>query len=142
MDQDTMVRVNLLGGWRLIGALVGRGFAVDAALWARLSGEERWVLYLESPDVGNRGLGECYRTIHAILHDAPEWGLDPFTVTVLGAGNPMARAAAALATHNPLTVRNPSLKEVVRFSGGTLGGFPVEAAFIYPPWEAGINLVA
>src|SRR5947209_2454901 len=98
MDQDTVVNVNLAGGWRLIDALVGRGFPVDVAFWAKLSDEEKWVLYLASPrvdpTVDNDGLRDAYRLIHDVLRDAPEWGIDPFAVIVLGVGNPMAKAAA------------------------------------------------
>src|SRR5690242_12433674 len=120
MDQNTMVTVNLDGGWRLIDALVGRGFKVESAFWARLSDEERWTLFLESPYVDDHGLGESYRLIHSMLRDAPEWGLDPFSVTVLGVGNPMAKAAADLVrpkvTTGPSAVPSPKpYRGITRF---------------------------
>jgi hypothetical protein len=147
MDQNTMVGVNLAGGSRLIDLLCGRGFAIHAAFWARLSDEERWILYLESPYVDQHGFGESYRLIHSILRDAPEWGLDPFTVTVLGVGNPMAKAAADLVKPKvavgSFAVPNPKpYRGITRFDGGSLGGIPVDGAFIYPPWEPEINPVA
>ncbi len=141
-----MVNVNLAGGWRLIDALVGRGFTVEAAFWARLSDEERWILYLSSPFVGERGPGESYRLIHAILRDAPEWGIDAFTVSVFDVGNPMANAAADLVrpkvAAGSVAVANPRpYRGVTRCGGRSLGGTPVDGAFIYPPWEPGINPV-
>jgi hypothetical protein len=137
-----MVGVNLAGGWRLIDALVGRGFKVDASFWARLSDEERWILYLASPYVDEHGPGESYRLIHSILRDAPEWGIDAFTVTVLGAGNSMAKAAAELVKPKVSTGANSKpYSNITRFSGSSLGGIPVDGAFIYPSWEPGLNPV-
>ena len=142
MDQDTMVSVNLAGGWQLIGALEERGFAVDAGFWAKLSDDGRWILYLASPYVDQNGLGESYRLIHAILRDAPEWGIDAFSVTVLGSGNSMTEAAANLVQRKGTNGVNPkSYRGIWRFSGGFLGKFHVDAAFIYPPWEPGLNPV-
>jgi hypothetical protein len=141
-----MVSVNLAGGGRLIDALEGRGFKIDAAFWAKLSDEGKWVLYLSSPEVDKRGLGECYRLIHAVLRDASEWGIDPFSVTVFSEGNPMAKAAAELVKPKvPAGTatgqsRRPSPR-IIRLGGRSLGGIPVDAAFIYPPWEPGFNPV-
>jgi hypothetical protein len=146
MDQNTMVNVNLAGGWRLIDALVGRNFKIDVAFWARLSGEDKWILYLASPEVDQRGLGWCYRLIHAILHDAQEWGIDPFTVSVLEAGNPMAQAAVDLVKPKvataPSTSPNPKpYRGITPFRGGSLAGIRVDGAYIYPQWEPGLNPV-
>ena len=144
MDQVTMVNVNLAGGWRLLNALVGHGFPIDVAFWARLSGEEKWVLYLASPKVSELGLGASYRLIHAVLRDAPEWGIDPFTVSVLGSGNPMAKAAADLVkpkvATGPFAVSNPKpYRGMTHFNGSALGGVAVDGVYVYPPWEPGIN---
>lgn len=141
-----MVNVNLDGGWRLIDSLARHGFEVDAAFWAKLPDLERWVLFLASPYVDKHGLGTSYRLIHSILRDEPEWGLDAFTVTVFGSGNPMAKAAADLVkpkvATGPSAPPNPKLHHgVIPFSGGSLGGIAVDGAFIYPPWEPGINPV-
>ncbi len=146
MDQDTVVNANLAGGWRLIEALIARNFTINVAFWTRLSDEEKWVLYLESPVVDQKGLGWSYQLIHAVLQDAPEWGIDPFVVLVLGVGNPMAKAAAdaikpKVAT-GPFAVPNPKpYRGMTPFGGRTLGGIPVDGAYIYPPWEPGINPV-
>jgi hypothetical protein len=137
-----MVSVNMAGGWRLIDALEGRGFKVDAAFWAKLSNEGNWILYLASPYVDQHGLGAAYRLIHSILHDAPEWGIDAFTVTVFGTGNSMAEAAAELVKPKVAAGPNPKpYRGIKRFGGGSLGKFHVDGAFIYPPWEPGINPV-
>jgi hypothetical protein len=139
-----MVAVNLPGGWQLIDALVGHGFKVDVAFWAKLSDQERWVLYLASPYVDERGVGESYRFVNDVLRGSPEWGIGPFSVSVLETGNSMAKAAADLVkpkvATGPFAVPNPKpYRGITRFGGGSLGGFHVDGAFIYPPWEPGIN---
>lgn len=146
-----MVSADLMGGWQLVDALVGRGFKVEVAFWAKLSGdEEKWVLYIVSPGVDplaeNSGLREAYQLIHALLRDAPEWGIDPFVVLVLGVDHPMAKAAADLVKPKvpagPFAVPNSKpYRGVTRSGGRSLGGMPVEGAFIYPPWEPGLNPV-
>lgn len=139
-----MVNVDLAGGWKLISALAGHGFVVEVAFWARLSDDEAWRLYLVSPYVGNRGLGPSYQLIHAILRDAPEWGIDPFSVQVFNVGNPMAQAVVELvkpkAPAGSFVSPNPKpYRGVTRLSGRSLAGISVDGAFIYPPWEPGLN---
>lgn len=134
-----MVSVDLPGGWRLIGNLIEGGFPIAVAFWARLSDEEKWRLYLASPVVDEQGSRAAYLLIHGILHDAPEWGLvDAFSLTVLDTSNTMARAIAELV--KPKVAGRP-YRGITRFKGGSLGGFHVDGAFIYPPWEPGINPV-
>ena len=141
-----MVSANLSGGWHLIDALIGRDFKIDAAFWAKLSGEEKWVLYLASPKVDEFGPRESYQLIHTVLRDAPEWGIDPFAVIVLGTNNPMARAAADFikpkTVSGPFAVPNPKpYRGVTRYGGSSLGGIQVDGVYIYPPWEPAINPV-
>jgi hypothetical protein len=146
MDQDTMVNEELKGGWWLIRALDTHGFKIDVAFWTRQKGEEKWLLYLASPTVDEKGLGAAYRLIHAVLRDAPEWGVDPFSVIACGAGNPMAEAAAEIikpkVAAGPFAMPNPKpYQGMTRFNGSALGGIPVDGAYIYPPWQPGVNPV-
>ena len=148
MDQDAMVSaVELRGGWDLIGALAARDFALDVAFWSRPDGEEKSALFLASPKADEIGLGPSYKLIHDILRDAPEWGIDPFAVQVLGAGNPMAVAAADLVkprvAAGPFAVPNPKpYQGMTRYNGRRpLGGIPADGVYIYPPWRADFNPV-
>lgn len=146
MDQDAMVNVNLPGGWRLVDRLAGRGFPVEAAFWAKLEDYERWLLYLASPVVDEQGLQAAYRLVLDAIREDPEWGIDVFTVTVLSAEDPMSKAAADLVrpkvAAGSVAVANPRpYRGVTRCGGRSLGGTLVDGAFIYPPWEPGINPV-
>lgn len=124
MDQIALLSVDLAGGWRLIGELIGRGFPVSAALWACWRGEESWGLYLELPTAHQPGMN-AYGLIYPILREASEWGFDMFSVHAVAAGDAMTKAAAALAAPD----------RIVPFRGGSLGGVFVEGAIIYPPWR-------
>ncbi len=146
MDQDAMVNVSLEGGWKLIDALIGQGFEIDVAFWARLSDEEKWILYLASPKVDEFGPGDSYRLIHSVLRDAPEWGIDPFSVFVLGKNNQMAKAAEEILKPKVATgqfaIPNPKpYRGMTRYGGSSLGGIRIDGAYIYPPWEPSINPV-
>lgn len=142
-----MVNPELAGGWRLIDALIGRAIQIDVALWARLSGEEKWILYLASPQVGSDGAASVYRLVHALLRDAPEWGVDPFSVIVLDVNHQMAKAAAEIikpkVAGGPFAVPNSKPhRGMTRFQGRSLGGIHVDGAYIYPPWEAEGNSIS
>jgi hypothetical protein len=146
MDQEAMVNANLEGGWKLINALMGYEFMIDAAFWARLSGEEKWVLYLASPKVDELGPGNSYRLIHSVLRDAPGWGIDPFTVFVLGKDNQMAKAAAEIVkpkvASGQFAMPGPRpYRDITRYSGSSLGGMRIDGTYIYPPWEPSIKPV-
>jgi hypothetical protein len=146
MDQDAMVTANLAGGWRLIEALYGHGFTIDVAFWARLSSDNRWVFYIASPTVDERGLRSSYSLIHGIIRHAPEWGIDPFSVILLGVDNPMAKAAMEILKPKVgngagLETNRKPYRGVMPYRGSSLGGSYIDGAYIYPPWEAGLNPV-
>jgi hypothetical protein len=150
MDQDVLVNADLAGGWQLIEALIDRGFGIEVAFWAKPSDQEKWLLYLASPTADpmadDDSLREAYRLVHDVLRESPEWGVSPFSVIVLGVNHPMAQAAADLVKPKvpagPFANPNPkSYRGVTRYGGRSLGGYSVEGAFIYPPWEPGLNPV-
>ena len=131
-----MVNVPLAAGWKLIDSLIGRGFPLEAAFWAQPREDENWVFYLVSPAVEKQGLGEAYQLIHGSLRDAVTWGIDPFSITIIGVDNPMAKAVADIVK----PVANAEPNRLVRpLRARSLGGIPVGAAFIYPPYEPGIH---
>jgi hypothetical protein len=127
-----MVNMGLVGGRNLINALVGHGYDISAAFWVKPSDEGKWFLYLASPAVDQKGPGEVYRLIHAVLRDAPQWGIDPFDVMAVGVENPMAKAAAeivkAKVAAGPSGGAAPS---ILPFNGPSLGRYYVEGAYIY-----------
>jgi len=125
-----MVIIKLDGGRKLIDALVARGLDVRAAFWAKPI-EERWRLFLAVPAVEEKGTRSAYELINSAVRAAPELGIDIFDVTVISAGDSMARAAADFAA--PITARAPrSLGGVVPFGDLRLGRQSVEGAYIYP----------
>jgi hypothetical protein len=144
MDQDTMVSADLAGGWRLIDALARRGNPLDVAYWARLGGEDKWMLYLASPLKEQLGPGAYYQLVYGTLRDEPGCGIDPFSVNVIAPSHPMAVAAAEVVrprvVSGPFAVPNPKpFRGVTRYGGRYLGGVPVDGVYVYPPWEPGMD---
>ena len=120
-----MVNGKLEGGRHLIDALRAKDCGIEVAFWVKESDEEKWFLYLASPCVDEKGPGEAYRLIHAILHHAPEWGIDPFEVMVVGSGNPMAQAAVTM-------VKSKMYLGITRLGRSVLGRVSVDGAYVYP----------
>jgi hypothetical protein len=143
MDQDAMVNVNLPGGWRLIERLTVRGFPIEAAFWAKLDEHERWNFYVASPVVEQQGFQVAVRQVLDAMREDPEWGIDINTVSVLSAADPLSKAAAEAVAPGAV-IGASALKPVRRMTrilDCSFGRHYVEAAFIYPPWEPGINPV-
>lgn len=137
--------VNVEGGWHFVAALAERQLlAVEVAFWARLTLENKWVLYIATPDVNRDGLAAAYRRLRPVWDDAPEWGIDPFTVSLIGADHPMAKAAAEYVKPKvpagPFGVPNAKpYRGITRVNCSSLGGIQVDGVIIYPPWEVGAH---
>ena len=146
MGQETVVSADFSGGWWLVDALASAGHPIDAAFWAKPSDEEKWRFYLASPIVDQPRLGGFYALVYDTLRAAPEVGLDPFVVYALSPSDPMARAAADAVkprqATGPFATPNPKpYRGMTRYGGRMLGRIPVDGAFIYPPWEPGLDPV-
>jgi hypothetical protein len=137
-----MVSVDLPLGWHLIDTLAASGFPITVAFWAKVSAEEKWLLYVASPVVDEQGPGAAYQRIEGALRGGPEWDLGVSTLTVVGADDPMAKAAAELVKANVAT--GPNRKPfygVKRVGYAWFDKWHVDGAFIYPPWEPGLKPV-
>jgi hypothetical protein len=139
-----MVNLNLSGGWRLINKLAERGFPITVAFWANLSEYEKWILFIASPLVDEHGKQAAYGAVREAMDDDPEWEINPIRVTVLSAEDPMAKAAVDAVTPKVAAgASNPQKpnRRISRYIERSLGGHYLEGAFIYPPWEPGLNPV-
>jgi hypothetical protein len=144
MDQGTLVSINLAGGWRLIDALEQRGFPITAAFWAKLDEYEKWILYIASPVVDERGRQAAYLAVHEAMGDDPVWEAMPFRVSVLSEQDPMAKVAADAVKPKVAAGSSTAAKPyhgMTRYDERSLGGHYHDGVFIYPPWEPGLNPV-
>jgi hypothetical protein len=125
-------------GRQLIEALATAGFAVRVAFWAKPTDEGRWILYLASPVVDDRGPAASYRLVHDTLRKIPDPGIDPLEIRVVGLKDSLTEAALAATKPkvpgDSSSIRNPiHSPALTRFGGSTLGGLSIDGAYIYTP---------
>ncbi len=129
-------------GRRLIAELLGEGFAIRVAFWAKMTESDDWYLYLASPFVDEKGQASSYLLIDRLLRKSPELGFDPIDVKVLRTDDSITERVLAKVKpriqSGPISVSSPrpypSLTRIGRFP---LGGVSFDEARIYPiPREA------
>ena len=140
MDQEPMVRERADTGKQLIEKLAADGFHVPVAFWAKPTEEERWILYLASTFVDEKGPALAYRRVNDTLRKNPDLWIDPFEVRVIGLNDSRAEAALAVikpkVPDSPFAVRNPKpFPGMTWFHGSSLGGISIDGAYIYPPTQ-------
>ncbi len=138
MDKDTLVSEQTQAGERLISALVGEGLEIRVAFWAKPTDEGKWLLYLASPIVDDKGPTAAYRVVHGVLRKTPDLWIDPFDIRVVGLKDSLTEAALAViepkGQQSLYAVRNAKpYPGITWFRGDTLGGVSVDGAYIYPP---------
>jgi hypothetical protein len=67
MDQALLVDQQIDDGQKFVDLLIREGFDVSAAAWIKPSEDDRWLLYLVSKVVDDRGLSAAYRAVHPML---------------------------------------------------------------------------
>lgn len=144
MDQDTMVNDQTENGRRLIEQLTEEGFDVRVAFWAKLTGEEKWYLYLASPFVDENDPKAAYSRVFDVMRKMTDLWIDPFEVRVIGMNDSLTNAVLAVIKpkipDSPFAVRNPKpYPGMTRFGGSTLGGVSIDGAYIYPLFKASVT---
>jgi hypothetical protein len=137
-----MVSEQTESGKRLIEALAADGFDVRVAFWAKPTEEGRWILYLASPFVDEKGPAAAYRHVFAVLQKMPDLWIEPEGVSVIGLNDSLAEAALAVTKpkipDSPFAVRNPKpYPGMTWFGGSSLGGVSIDGAYIYSPSQPG-----
>ena len=125
MGQDVLVVGYEEDGLTLIDLVRAAEFPV-AAFWAKLCERSGWNLYLVSPLVDEKGSTTAYHIIMPLIRRHPDLAIYSDYVFVLGAKDGIATDAAALRKSKPYP-------RPIRVRGGTLGGYDLEEAYIYPP---------
>ncbi|OWK36493.1 hypothetical protein [Fimbriiglobus ruber] len=123
MDQGPLVIDQLDAGARFLDEFQ-KYVPVQAAFWLKESDEGEGSLYVASDKITDDNFdvayGEVLR-IAGVLHD-PHF--DPFQVKLIGADDPLAKAA--LDVHRRYPGRTAS-----RFYGKVFGGLPVDEVYLY-----------
>lgn len=133
MDQALLVEQQIDDGQELIDLLHRDGFDVSAAAWVKPSEADRWLLYLVSKDVDERGLSSAYRAIHPVLGKLPAPWLSLGDLKLVGLSNPIATDILEINRKYPG-------RSSTRTRRPQLGGMYIDEAYVYPkpgqlpPW--------
>lgn len=125
MDQALLVEEQIDAGKSLISLLIREGFDVRAAAWVKPSEDDRWLLYLVSKEVDDRGLSAAYRAVHPVLRklDAPWISLTD--LKLISPSNPVATDILGINQKYPGRLST-------RTRQPHLGGMSTDEALVYP----------
>ncbi len=122
MDQVPLVKEEIEAGAELAREY-DKYKPVKAAFWLKKSDDDRKYFYIASERIDDGDLYDAYGEV--IRLTTKMQSLDPMRVKLVGAEDPLAKAAA---DHN---ARFPSRK-VQRFGGTMFGGVFVDDVYLYP----------
>jgi len=124
MDQDPLVMEQIDAGARFLREF-GESIPVRAAFWLKAGEGGQWYLYVASEQVDEGDLGVTYGEVLRAARTMPDPNFDPFRVKLIGADNPLARAASDI-------LRLYTGRMATRLRGRVFGGIFVDEVYIYP----------
>jgi hypothetical protein len=124
MDQNPLVIDQFDVGGKFLGEFQ-KYVPVNAAFWLKESAEGEWILYVASDQITDDNFDVAYGEVLRIAGQLRDPLFDPFQVKLIGADDPLAKAALDLN-------RRCSGPVATRFHGKMFGGLPVEEVYIYP----------
>jgi hypothetical protein len=127
MDTDTLVEKSHDEVRMLVEELPRRGFPVSAALWVKMSENEKWYFYIVSPVVDEAGLREAYGRMQPLVREMQTFWIEPLKIHLIGPSDPIASGVLAYLARLPRLRVSP-----IPWRGMWLGDKSVLAAYIYP----------
>jgi hypothetical protein len=124
MGQSALVIDQFDAGAKFLGEFQ-KYYAVTVAFWLKESDDSEWYLYVASDQITDDNFDVAYGEVGQIAAQLRDPLFDPFRVKLLGADDPLAKAALDIRGRYPGTV-------ATRFHGKVFGGLPVEEVYIYP----------
>ena len=124
MDQGPLVKEEIDAGAELVREF-GKYEPIQAAFWLRADDEDPWYLYLASDRIDDANLKAAYGEILRLADAMSSPYLDPFRVKLIGASDPLARAATDIQARFPGRL-------ATRFGGRPFGDRNVVGVYLYP----------
>ncbi len=124
MDQDSLVMEVIDAGAELAREFNNYN-VVKVAFWLKASDDEHRYLYIASDQINDSNFDLAYGEVLRLTSMMNSIYLDPFRVKVIGADDPLAKAAVEILKRFP--GRLPT-----RFGGTMFGGVFVDEVYIYP----------
>ncbi len=125
MDQGSLVREQIDAGAEFLDR-IHASIPVKVAFWLKGTEEGRWALYVASDKIGSSPSIADYREMARVEREMDDPNLSQSRVRLIGAGEPLARAALELQ-------RPPPRRPLTWYKGSPFGNISVEGAYLYPP---------
>jgi len=124
MDQELLVTEQIEAGRKFL-EVFERSIPIRAAFWLKAGEDSGWYLNVAAEQITDENIRAAYGDVvrAAKLIDDPNF--DRFRVKLLGATDPLARAAWEVCRRSP-----PGIGVHVR--DGAFGGMAVEGVYVYP----------
>jgi hypothetical protein len=125
VDPEPLVNEQIEAGARFLREF-DRYAPIQVAFWLRENDRRLWHLYIASEEITDENFDLAYGEV-ARLSDVvpPDPNFDPLRIKVLGAHEPLAKAAVVARSYYPVPVP-------VRLRDTYFGGLSVAEAYIYP----------
>jgi hypothetical protein len=124
MDQGPLVIDQIDAGARFLGEFRNR-VPIQSAFWIKQLEDGEWGLYVASDQITDDNFDIAYGEVLRIAGKLRDPLFDPFQVKLIGADDPLAKAALDINRRFPGPV-------ATRFHGRVFGGLPVEEVYVYP----------
>jgi hypothetical protein len=124
MDQSPLVIDQFDAGAKFLGEFQ-KYVPVKAAFWLKESDQGEWRFYVASDQITDENFDVAYGEVLRIAGQLHDPVFDPFQVKLIGADDPLAKAALDINRRNPGLV-------ATHFHGKMFGGLSVEEIYIYP----------
>jgi hypothetical protein len=129
VDTITLVEDQIEDGQILLDRLAQENVPVLGACWIKPVDLDRWVLYIATPLVEEKGILGAYSEVNRVQRALDDLSVTSSDVTLIGQGNPISVDLVNMLKRYP---RWKNLRSGRPF----LGGQPVEGMYLYPPRPA------
>jgi hypothetical protein len=123
MDQGPLVTDQIDAGAKFLGAFK-KHTPVQNAFWLKDSDDGEWSLYVASDKITDDNFDVAYGEVVRIASELQDPFFDPFQVRLIGADDPLAKAASGIRQRYP--------GRGVRLQGKVFGDFPACELYLYP----------
>jgi hypothetical protein len=125
MVETSLVMQQIQDGEKIIKQLQDKHVDVTAACWLLESERDRWIMYIVSKLVDEKGRLEASKAFHATYFQMPELWIEPLDVKFIGMTDPIAKEILEIQQRGPVRLQT-------RYTLHKLGGLRSGDAHIYP----------
>jgi hypothetical protein len=117
----------------LLDLLGEEGIVVRAACWVKPIDRDRWMLYIATPNMDEKGPLEAYRQLTPALRSLGNGWLTSSDVTLVGEKHPLVKDTLEILQRFPHSAPIPSPYPL-------FGGIAVEEVYVYPLGKVSVTI--